>query len=178
MHQLHIPKTGGLALATALDGHIHRFGHGSRLRDLPDPVIATVRDPVARYVSAWDMCARQSHLPQYERWPTASDAALDDEGFAWLTEQFLHAFRPLVWWLESAEYARERCWHICHTETLEADVAAVCARLGLERHLPDLGHTHSNSARSHGTAKSVLTAEAIAALRERYAGDHELLRGI
>ena len=178
LHQLHIPKTGGLALAHGLDGHIHRFGHGTTLRAIPDPAVTIVRDPIARFVSAWDMCARQGkHFKvEYSRWPTASLAAVSEEAMAWLAEKYLHAFYPLTWWLESADYARSRLWYIAHTETLDADFAVICERLGLEGlHLPAIGDQHRNDHAQHGSSKSVLDADAAIALREYYDDDYRLL---
>lgn len=177
--QLHIPKTGGLALWDALDGQGHRLGHLTRLRQAPDPVITIVRDPVDRWVSAHDMCSRQfRHLPESARWPTADSFALDAEGMRWLEARFEHAFFPLVWWLETADYARERCWYICHTETLDADWEVVRRMIGSERSLPAIGQQHRNDHLQHGTPKSVLSSAAIAALREWYADDYLLLDGL
>ena len=117
-------------------------------------------------------------MPQWERWPTASDSAIDDEAHDWLVGRFFFVFDPLTRWMESAEYATERLWYICHTETLDADLSVICERLGVERSMAPPGHQSRNDHITHGTIKSVLTPDAEAALRERYADDYELLAEI
>lgn len=177
--QLHIPKTGGWALCNALGAQSHRMGHSTRLRQIPEdaPVITTVRDPVARWVSAFDMCARQ--LRQFQRpYEVASDFAVNDDGRAWLEEHFEHVFRHLTWWLESPEYVKERGVIVLHTETLDDDWETVKAKHGLTGELAPPGHGHRNDHRDQGTVKSVLTPEAMTTLDAVYADDYALLEGL
>jgi hypothetical protein len=173
----HIPKTGGSALATALDRHVHRMGHNTRLEDMPlwPPIITIVRDPVERWISAWDMCRRQRHVTEYQRWPTAEVAALDPEALDWLEGYWGKAFTPQSWWLRDAKYALKRCWYIAHTETLTEDFETIRLAIGaIECSMPDSpGRRNANPGE-----KSELSLEAELALTARYAEDYELLAGL
>jgi len=179
MSLLHIPKTGGTALAHALDRYVHRMGHETRLEALPlwPPIVTVVRDPVERWVSAWDMCFRQKkHISEYERWPSASEAALDPEALAWLESYWRRAFTPQTYWLRDSRYALKRCWYIAHTETLTSDFEAirdVIGAVGCE--MPAEGSRRRNG---NPAEKSVLTSEAERALREHYFDDYTLLEGL
>ena len=173
---MHVPKTGGTALAHALGRHVHRMGHKTRLQDMPlwPPIITVVRDPVDRWVSAFDMCLRQKrHVPEFDRWPTATEAALDPEGMAWLQSYWDPAFTPQTWWLRDARYALKRCWYIAHTETLSDDFETIREALGAKGEMPRAKDSRRNA---NTDAKSHLTAEARAAVREYYADDYQLLR--
>jgi hypothetical protein len=103
-HLIHIGKTGGTAVKTAL-APVRRTGrydiqlhdHRTTLLDIPrgEKVFFVVRDPVARYVSAFNSRLREGrpryHVPwsaaertAFERFPTAEDLALalanEDDG--------------------------------------------------------------------------------------------------
>jgi hypothetical protein len=175
---MHMPKTGGTALATALRGHVHRQGHKARLETLPlwPPIVTVVRDPVERWVSGWDMCFRQRHVPQFDRWSSPSAAALDPEALAWLEDYWDRIFAPASWWLRDAKTALARCWYIAHTETLTADFEVIRDALGAtECAMPAPG---SNRRNANPAEKSTLTPAAIEALREHYAADYALLEGL
>lgn len=178
MTLLHLPKTGGVALSHALGRHVHRMGHETLLEHLPiwPPIITIVRDPVARWVSAYDMVDRQRrHVPESDRWPDASAAALDPEGRAWYETYWKPVFYPQTRWLRDARYALRRCWYICHTETLDDDFATIREAIGAN----DCVMPIKASLRNQNQAdKSVLTPEAQAAIREHYADDYELLAGL
>ena len=81
-HFLHLPKTGGTALRHAIGAvqsanHTIMFHpHSVRLRDLPDDdaFFFTVRDPVARFVSAFNSRSREG-APRYATPWTASERA-------------------------------------------------------------------------------------------------------
>jgi hypothetical protein len=72
-HFLHIGKTGGTAVRTALDGERCRryrltlHSHGTRLEHLPadDVAIAFVRDPLSRFVSGFYSRQRRGR-PRYD----------------------------------------------------------------------------------------------------------------
>jgi hypothetical protein len=176
MSLMHIPKTGGTAMAHALDRYVHRMGHETRLEAMPiwPPIITVVRDPVERWVSAWDMCLRQRrHVPEYERWPDASTAALDPEALDWLESYWGRAFTPQVFWLRDAKYALRRTWYICHTETLSADFEIIRDAIGaVGCEMP----TKPRLRNANPAEKSVLSPEAEAAIRDRYAADYRLLK--
>ena len=154
------------------------MGHETRLEHLPiwPPIITIVRDPVSRWVSAYDMVARQKrHVAEMDRWPTANDVALDPEGRAWLDGYWGRVFHPQTFWLRDAKYALARCWYIAHTETLDDDFEIIRTAIGAtECNMPS-----KPSLRNANQAdKSVLSDEAQAVLREHYAEDYELLEGL
>ena len=73
VHFLHIGKTAGTAIHHAIKGcssddsyHIELRGHGFLLRDLPigDKAVFILRDPVSRFVSAFNS-TRTEGLPRY-----------------------------------------------------------------------------------------------------------------
>jgi hypothetical protein len=178
MSLLHIPKTGGVALSRALGRHVFSMGHTSRLEDLPiwPPIITIVRDPAARFVSAWDMVYRQkSGIPEFERWPTPSEAALVPEARAWLEDYWGRAFLPQVHWLRDASYALGRCWYIAHTETLTRDFETIRDALGLVGCEMPMTVARRNA---NPGEKSTLTDAAAAAIREHYADDIRLLEAL
>lgn len=85
-HFLHVGKTGGTAIWTALEPsskalragryRIHLHSHSTRLRDVPpgEPVFFTLRDPVSRFVSGFNSRLRQGR-PRYDRPWNADEAA-------------------------------------------------------------------------------------------------------
>ena len=179
MSLLHVPKTGGVALATALGRHVVRMGHDMRLEDYPlwPPIISIVRDPVARWISAWDMTYQPNrNIPEYVRWPTANDAALDPEALAWLESYWGRAFWSQCYWLRDAVYTLSRCWYIAHTETLDEDFAIIrdaIGAMGCEMPARTSGRRNANQG-----VKSILTPVAETAIRAHYHDDYALLRGL
>lgn len=178
---MHIPKTGGSALAAALGPHVHRMGHNVTLGRIPlwPPIVTIVRDPVARWVSGFDMVSRQKHMPQWERWPDASAVATDPEALEWARERWRPVFEPLTYWMPDAAYALQRLWYVAHTETLDEDFRVITEAIGAtECRMPTPDDERRNALDVHGGAKSTLTDEAEAALRAYYAEDYELLAGL
>ena len=174
---MHMPKTGGACLGLALHGHVHRMGHMSRLEDMSlwPPIITIVRDPVARWISGWDMCfRRRPGLAEYRRWPTADAAALDPEALQWLTGYWSQVFLPQSWWLRDAKYALSRLWYVAHTETLDADFLTIKDAIGATGEMP----TNPRHRNASPTEPSTLSPEAGAAIREHYAADYRLLEGL
>jgi len=178
LNLMHIPKSGGVALSHALHGYMQRMGHKSNLEALPlwPPIVTILRDPVERWVSAWDMTQQQRCPPEYGKWPSASDCALDPGALEWLEGYWGQLFVPATWWLRDADYARSRLWYICHTETLDEDWRTIRDAIGaVDCAMPPVGNGHRNA--QPGT-KSLLTPEAVAAVRAYYADDYELLEGL
>ena len=178
MTLMHVPKTGGVALSHALGRHVHRMGHETTLEALPiwPPIITIVRDPVARWVSAFDMVTRQKrHVPEFDRWPDATTAALDPEALAWLESYWGRAFTPQTHWLRDARYALTRCWYIAHTETLDDDFETIRDAIGAPECVMPIKAALRNANQAD---KSRVTPEAEAAIRVHYAADYELLEGL
>jgi len=154
------------------------MGHETRLEELPlwPPIITIVRDPVARWISGYDMVTRQKrHVPEFDRWPTADAIALDPEGRAWLGSYWGRVFDPQVRWLRSARYAERRCWYIAHTETLDADFETMREALGAIECVMPIKAALRNANQAD---KSVLSPAAQAAIREHYAADCELMEAL
>lgn len=178
MSLMHIPKTGGAALSAALGRHVHRMSHSMRLEDMPiwPPIITICRDPVARWISGWDMVLKQRVPREYEQWPTAEDAALNPEALTWLEEYWGLVFKPQTYWLRDAIYARTRCWYIAHTERLDDDFAIIRDAIGaVGCEMPNVASRRHNANQG---VKSVLTPEAADAVRAYYREDCELLEGL
>lgn len=164
---IHIPKTGGTALAHALHGVAHHNGHSVTLSTLrrPGPVITIVRDPVARFVSAFWWMA-EHHL-----WPWASpddmaagigseavDARLRDTLVFWPQSHWLDADTPLLW--------------TGHTETLDTDVLALADLIAVPVILPTSGRE-----RNAGRRAAPMSPAGAAAVRDFYAADYRLMEG-
>jgi hypothetical protein len=134
VHVLHIPKTGITALRAALAPYIrsHRLifhNHWKTLDDIPvgQRVVFSVRDPVTRFVSAFNSRLRQGR-PRYdvpwstvqrcrfERFTTPNEAAealsscdTDQRTAALeLIEDMFHTRYPLGFWLKSPDYLSQR----------------------------------------------------------------------
>ena len=151
LHQLHIPRTGGTALAHALSPYqwIQRDGHPFRLSMLgPDDLAITiVRDPVARYQSAVAWAARHPDEPTDE------------------------VFRPQSWWLDGD---LSRLLWVGRTETLDEDAEHLFLMLGIEATLPVAGPERNASPEPHPP----MSPEAEAFIRVHYAEDYSLLSAI
>lgn len=145
---VHIPRTGGLGLTEALRGSgVSAMGHRPRASTVDD-AITIVRDPVARFISAYD-----HQRPDVDIEELAQDPSLGgwffDRQTAWLDDE-----KPLLW--------------VGHTETLDRDFERLGSLLGL----PDARLTPGyNASRSHST----LSPEGAASVRTWYAEDYALL---
>lgn len=161
---VHIPKTAGTALAWATRGTVHHNGHSVTLRLLrrTGPAITIVRDPVARFLSAFDWVATR----QLFRWATPDEMArnLEDAG----NEMHHIVFRHQSYWLDD-DLAR-LVW-VGHTETLDTDVEALAELTGQPIELPPPGHDKRNEARN----RYALSSEGEEKVRARYADDYALL---
>lgn len=161
IQQLHVPRTGGTALATGLAAcrATHRQGHTFRLSHLRpgDMAIVIVRDPVQRFLSAWAWDTR--HL---RPWDSPDELLLEHE------IPDTEVFRPQSWWLDGD---LGRLLWVGRTETLDADVRSLGALLGTRVALPASGAERNASPLPHPP----LSDAALAVVRERYADDYRLL---
>jgi len=161
---LHIPKTGGTALWSALSGSgaVHRNGHTFILSHLRqgDEAITILRDPAARFVSAfWWMALR--HL-----WPWADpDAMARGIGTAKVDDTLRRTlvFLPQAHWMDADT---PLLW-VGHTESLATDATRLGTLLGCPMDLP-----RSNVGEY---PPSPLSATATDNIRAFYADDYALL---
>ncbi len=133
-HVLHIPKTGGTALLSALAPHADAAGlvlhdHFARLADVPpgERAVFAVRDPAERFVSGFNSRLRKGMPRNYfewtpvlregfERFPTANRLAeaISDADPARRRQAMLlignifHIGTPLSYWLGAPEYLEAR----------------------------------------------------------------------
>jgi len=179
LRHLHIPKTGGSAIRWALrysNVGTEPIDHSLRLCDLaPDEeAIVAVRDPVARFVSAYDGERRLVGTVRV-RWPTVDDAAQDIPA---LIEHYKvwKAPYPLVYWLHDAATVARKVRYLLHTERLDEGWDVVRREQRNIRKLPQDGHRNNHEL--YRQQKSRPSAETIATLRDFYAADYELLEAI
>jgi hypothetical protein len=203
VHLLHIPKTGGSALKTALersefDGRYHLLvhGHSFRLSDVPEgeKFFFAVRDPATRFLSAFGSRQRQGRpgdprpwrpeeMPVYQRFSTANDLAValfSSDGEERATAQTaMAALRPFwsFWhWFGDEDRLTRRhddLLMILFQERLDADFQTLTRRLELTTSLP----TDDVGANRNQTPSSLarLSDRAIDNLRVWYRRDYEFL---
>ena len=194
LHFLHIGKTGGSAVKEAIAGRpgIALHEHGKRLRDIPpgEPVFFTVREPLARYVSAFNSRLRAGR-PRYDvPWSPGEAKAFaafatpdqlavavgrrDPAAIAAMAA-ITHINRPLTWWFSAAELAgraRDVVAILLQSE-LAADFDWLKRRLGLSGELP------SDPVAAHVTPAGfdrTLSEEGSAAIRGWYKDDIALFQ--
>ena len=155
-HFLHIGKTGGTALKAALEPVADELGlvlhpHGVRSQDLPanDDFFFCVRDPLARYVSAFNSRYRQGQPRYFVPWRAAEKSAFeqffsanalaesimsDNEDQRRQARNAMHAIHHVCAhqheWFPERQMAARAIW-IGFTETLSADFEALKQILGL-----------------------------------------------
>lgn len=176
LRHLHIPKTGGSAVRWALRNvsaiEVEPIDHSLRLCDLADDemAITAVRDPVARFCSAYDAEVRRDR-GLASRWRWVDDAARE---VADLIERYMvwMAPYPLVYWLHDAETVERKCAYLLHTETLDDDWRRLRADLDVPA-LPKDGHRNRSD-----DPRSVPKPETVALLHDFYREDYELLEAI
>ncbi len=171
VHFLHIGKTGGTAIKDALapiadqsDLKLHK--HTTRLWDVPesDGAFFFLRDPVTRFVSAFNSRLRMGRPRLSVKWNeaevrafavfndpntlaealSAADTALKQQACDAM-EGIRHVNTRFSDWLRSPGYVEQRrasIVHVGHQESLAADFAAICAKLGLPQ-VPLPGDAHA-----------------------------------
>ena len=199
IHLLHVGKTGGTALKHALAPHAEALGlalhdHDVRLADLPlgDRAVVVLRDPAARFVSAFGSRRRQGR-PRHD-WPwteaerrafarfdtpnalaeaLAADAPEARDAMAAIA----HVNRPQTWWIGPADAfpeVRHRLLLVGRCERLDRDAARLSRLLGLARPLR-LPADDVAAHRNPPGADRHLSPTARDVLRRWYAADHALL---
>lgn len=204
VHLLHVPKTGGTAVKTALgrcriprDVRLVRHGHLVRLRDIPerDHVAFFIRDPVARYVSSFNDRLREGrpgHVSPWDdferavfkRFPTPESLAIalssDDPEMraeAARAMQGTHLLRArLTDWLGDPDFLRSRR----HQILLVGRQEMLEADFGRMKSMLGITSrcelpTDKNAHRAPGTQAVTLSEEAAATMREWFALDQELI---
>jgi len=211
VHLLHVSKTGGTAVKHALRPHrscrrhqLFLHPHGTRLRDIPpgDKVVFFLRDPVTRFVSAFNS-RRNRGRPRYNvpwtaeeelafgRFDSAGSLALalvsDDEEDRDAAVRAMRSIGLLRdrfdYWLESEDYLLSRSDDVLLIglqESLDEDFEVLKDIL----HLPGSLVLPVDDVRAHRATPGgadALDNAARDALRQWYAADYRLLeacRGI
>jgi hypothetical protein len=207
VHFIHLSKTGGSAIKQAIreaDQPETRFGkiflhpHPRTLDELPEDhhVFFTVRDPIARFVSAFNSRLRKGQPKYFREWskgerevfqtfesPQALAAGLasPDRGTRAKAIRAMSDIRQLrremALWLQGPALLKRRRSHIVYIarqETLAEDWEQIKEVLGYSSDLA----LPSNPKAAHRTDESFdrgLDAAAIKALTKWYARDYRLL---
>lgn len=164
---IHIPKTGGCALSAAVRKHVRLNGHRVRLSMVPaeDQPITILRDPVARFLSAYNWHRVHAGAARKEpQWPSA-DALAHELGAGLLLSDVI--WLPQGHWLDRD---RPFLW-VGRTETLDADVERLSDLLGVRLDLPP----HGDPRRNEGPPHEALTPDNEAAVRHHYRTDYDLI---
>lgn len=195
---LHIPKTAGSAIGTAIQGAnsiegtspISIFGHEYNLRDLEGHgVTFCIRDPVDRVVSGFYSRLRmgrpRNNVPHtrdeaktFRRWPTFVDLATEVTMGKHRAERGWHSIghlRPLSTWLVDTETLNSsKISYIAEITTLDLEWPTMCKALGLPMKT-ELPKSPIDAHRAP-TPAPVISAELRAALEEFLADDYVLHR--
>jgi len=202
VHFLHVGKTGGTAISAALENHTHTpnsllvlHEHLFSLQDVEgqDAAFLLVRDPVKRFVSAFNSRLRQGQPTHYTPWspeeqlafecfktPDALALALSAEDQK-LRAQAEHAMQSIQhvkhtldrWLGDEQAYteAQHRLMFVGCQEHLTEDFAHFCKLVGL----PDTVHLPSSELTAHRAPSHMpkkLSDTSVANLRRWYADDY------
>jgi hypothetical protein len=173
---LRITKTGSETMKQAFRNtrnvlvHEGVEGHQLLLWQVPDyrTPILTLRDPVERFRSGYDMNYRINHRNIKERYPTANDMAFDIHRIMYDME-WGYTYLPQVFWTRGADYINDKraIW------VMTQDIDKFIDEFDVERkHITGL---HHNSQELFGMERSVLSPAAIGALEQAYAADFRML---
>ena len=174
---MRITKTGSESLKQAFRDtrnvlvHEGVEGHQIVLWMVPEyrTAIMSLRDPVERFRSGYDMNARTNHVGINERYPTASDMALDIKNVMYDME-WGYTYLPQVFWTRGADYIRKRkaVW------MMTQDIDTFIEQFPAER--KNVHGVHHNAQELfRDKVRSELTPAAIGALQDAYAADFAML---
>lgn len=200
LHLLHIGKTGGTAVRTAIGGRKTRehevviHGHDDTLRDIPvgEQSIFFVRDPVTRFVSAFYSRQRQGRPLTFHPWTEGEEKAFTtfdgpgdlaralasgDETARDAMAAIRHVREPLSKWLVDEDYLRSRLDDVLFVgsqERLDDDFAHLKELLGL----PGRVKLPSDDVKAHRNPRDLdysLDDDSVRSIRSWYADDYALL---
>lgn len=194
LHLLHIGKTGGTAVRTALGKRVVVHGHDDVLADVPsgERVIFFVRDPVTRFVSAFYSRQRQGRPLTYYPWTEGEEKAFTtfagpadlaralaggDPGARDAMAAVRHLREPLAKWLVDEAYLRSRLDDVLFVgsqERLDDDFEQLKELLGLPKRV-ELPRDDVKAHRNPRGLDYSLDDESVAAIRAWYADDYALL---
>jgi len=146
-------------------------GHGVTLGDVPDDRIAIIslRDPVDRFRSGYDMNYRENHADIVRRYPTASDMAMEIADIMF-DEEWGYTYRPQILWTGGAEEMKRRGVHWMMTEDIDDFIRDIDIR---DKNVHDI---HWNTQDWFRYPRSSLTPKAVSAILEAYRADFRMLR--
>ena len=203
LHLLHIGKTGGTAVRTAIGGRKTRdheivvHGHDDTLPDVPggEQVIFFVRDPVTRFVSAFYSRQRQGRPLTFHPWTEGEEKAFasfagpgdlaralasGDEAARDAMSAIRHVREPLSKWLVDEAYVRSRIGDVLFVgsqERLDDDFARLKEMLDL----PGRVKLPADDVKAHRNPRDLdysLDDESIRSIRAWYAGDYALIAAL
>lgn len=194
LHLLHIGKTGGTAVRTALGKRVVVHGHDDVLPDIPagEQVVFFVRDPVTRFVSAFYSRQRQGRPLTFHPWTEGEEKAFTtfagpadlaraltggDDAAREAMAAIRHVREPLAKWLVDEDYLRSRIddvFFVGSQERLDDDFARLKEMLALPARLA----LPSDDVKAHRNPRDLdysLDDESVKGIRTWYAGDYALL---
>lgn len=205
LHFLHIQKTGGTAVAAALEGrqplgpyHVEYRGHGSGMRRVPlgDGVIFFLRDPLSRFISGfrdrqaqgqprydspWSfgeyLAFRRFKTPDQLARSLSSPQKQERAAAEAAFRSIRHVNATLDRWLVSPDYLESRKSDVFFVGFQET-LETDYARLHDLLKLPQDARLPTDPVRAHRrqhAPKDVLSGEAVDNLRRWYADDYRFI---
>lgn len=204
VHFLHIGKTGGSAIKSALRDYLETpryslilHGHGTSLKDVRkgEHVVFFLRDPIARFVSGFYSRQRKGQPRYYAEWrpqekevfenfatPNQVAVSLGDRGsrehaVAVMALKSVPHFKPYSKWYVSLEYFQSRIDDILFIgfqESLDRDFEELKGILGIP---PSVSLPADDIAahRSPRTLDTFIEERGMSALRNWFADDFEFI---
>ncbi len=204
VHFLHIGKTGGSAIKSALDEFrespeysLILHGHGITLQDIPngDSVVFFLRDPISRFISGFYSRQRKGE-PRYSiKWrpieeeifrhfstPNEIAVSLADEqsnghALAVAALKSVNHFKSYSKWYIDFNYFRSRADDILFVgfqESLDADFAQLKRILKIPRDV-DLPTDDITAHRNPRDINKFIEEKGVAALQEWYSEDYRFI---